>query len=256
MSRIFITGDTHGFLDTNKLSAAKWKEKKKLTKDDYLIILGDTAIVWYGGTKDNDIRDWYEAQPFTTLFIDGNHDNHRSLSTMKEEDWNGGKVHRIRPSVFHLMRGQYFTIAGKTFWTMGGAESVDRMYRTEGESWWLEELPSHEELAAGLKVLEDHDMTVDYVLTHDCAASIANVMYGSARYVSEMTNFFDHLEFDFGLKFRRWFFGHHHKDEKLDEKHICLYNKVLEIDKPIPDSMELFYNTPIIGTISDEEFNY
>ena len=37
---------------------------------------------------------------------------------------HGGKVHRIRPHVLHLMRGQVFDIEGHTFFTMGGVKSV------------------------------------------------------------------------------------------------------------------------------------
>ena len=39
------------------------------------------------------------------------------------EDWHGGKVQRIRPSVIHLMRGQIYDIQGKTLtisWAGGG----------------------------------------------------------------------------------------------------------------------------------------
>ena len=38
-------------------------------------------------------------------------------------EWHGGKVHRIRPHVLHLMRGQIFELEGFRFFTMGGAKS-------------------------------------------------------------------------------------------------------------------------------------
>ena len=41
MSKIFLTGDTHGIVDVAKITPERWKEQKKLTKDDYLIIAGD-----------------------------------------------------------------------------------------------------------------------------------------------------------------------------------------------------------------------
>ena len=229
MSRIIVTGDTHGTVDIGKLSPKDFRTGKKLTKDDYVIILGDSGIIWYGGRKDATLKKWYDEKPWTTLFIDGNHENHHSLALYPVEEWNGGKVHRISDSIIHLMRGEYYNIDGRTFWVMGGAESIDKIYRTEGESWWKEEMPTHEELEYGLSNLQKHDMTVDYVLTHDCATSIAQVMYGVARYPSELTNFFDHLEFDFGLQFKMWYFGHHHQDRLLDKKHVCLYKETLEL---------------------------
>ena len=41
------------------------------------------------------------------------------------EQWHGGNVHKIRPHVIHLMRGQVFELQGRTFFTMGGAQSHD-----------------------------------------------------------------------------------------------------------------------------------
>ena len=41
------------------------------------------------------------------------------------ENWHGGRVQPIRPHVLHLMRGQVFELAGRTFFTMGGAASHD-----------------------------------------------------------------------------------------------------------------------------------
>ena len=41
------------------------------------------------------------------------------------------KVHFVESDIIHLMRGQVFDIGGTTFFTFGGAYSIDRMYRTE-----------------------------------------------------------------------------------------------------------------------------
>ena len=48
MSRIFITGDTHGSYDMTKLSRRHFQEGKTLTKNDYVIICGDFGCVWGG----------------------------------------------------------------------------------------------------------------------------------------------------------------------------------------------------------------
>ena len=40
---------------------------------------------------------------------------------MPVEIWNGGKIHRIKDSVIHLMWGQIYTIDGYKFFEMGGA---------------------------------------------------------------------------------------------------------------------------------------
>ena len=41
------------------------------------------------------------------------------------EAWHGGKVHKIRPSVIRLMRGQAYNVEGKKIFTFGGARSQD-----------------------------------------------------------------------------------------------------------------------------------
>lgn len=72
-----------------------------------------------------DMLDFLERRPFTTLFIAGNHENYDALRTYPLEDWHGGKIRRIRPSVLLLERGQVFDVGGKRIFAMGGASSHD-----------------------------------------------------------------------------------------------------------------------------------
>lgn len=48
---IFITGDTHGALEIDKVTVFFNEEsaKQSLTKDDFLIILGDVGVCWDNG---------------------------------------------------------------------------------------------------------------------------------------------------------------------------------------------------------------
>ena len=41
------------------------------------------------------------------------------------KEWNGGKAHKIRDSVLHLMRGEIFDIDNKKIFAFGGARSHD-----------------------------------------------------------------------------------------------------------------------------------
>lgn len=63
--------------------------------------------------------------------------------------WNGGKMHRAGERVYHLMRGEVYTIYGDHYFIFGGARSVDKDRRTEDVSWWKEEEPAPEELEYG-----------------------------------------------------------------------------------------------------------
>ena len=43
---IFITGDTHGEIDIAKLNSKNFPQGNDLTKNDYVIILGDFGFIW------------------------------------------------------------------------------------------------------------------------------------------------------------------------------------------------------------------
>lgn len=228
MARIFVTGDTHGDYDIGKVSTRRWPLQKELCKKDYLIILGDAGIVWNNSHKDRYIQKWWQDKTFTTLFVDGNHENHDALAQYPVEIWNGGKIHRISESVIHLMRGQVFTIGGLRFFTMGGADSVDKAYRRPFVSWWPQELPSVAEYDEALRNLEAAGMQVDYVLTHDCGARYYPRLC-TGKGIHAINGFFDRLEFEEKLQFTHWYFGHHHKDADLDSRHTVVYDRVIEL---------------------------
>ena len=123
---IYITGDCHR--DFKRFSTRIFPEQKEMIKEDYVIICGDFGGVWSKGKEDKEekyLLDWLENKPFTTLFVDGNHENFDRLYAYPAEEWHGGRVHMVRPSVIHMMRGQVFEIEGKHIFTFGGASSHD-----------------------------------------------------------------------------------------------------------------------------------
>ena len=217
---IYITGDTHGITDWEKLNTRNFSEQKFMNPDnDYVIIAGDFGGVWDGADFDAYVQKAYNKRNFTTLFIDGNHENYDLLDKYPVEEWHGGKVHKISDHIIHLMRGQVFTIDGIRFFAMGGAESTDKQYRKEGESWWAREMPSDEEYREALDNLRKVNLEVDVVLTH-CAPEgyIGKEMNGVvARSGNRLTRFLDSLIVDCGLKFKHWYFGHYHTDREWDK---------------------------------------
>ena len=119
---IYITGDTHA--DFTRLNEENFPIQKQMNKQDFLIICGDFGGVWSfeeESNREKQILDWLNSRNFTTLFVDGNHENYTRLYNYPIEEWNGGKVHKVRESVLHLMRGEVFNISGKKFFTFGGA---------------------------------------------------------------------------------------------------------------------------------------
>ena len=224
---IYVTGDIHMPIDIEKLSMSYFPEQRKMTKNDYVIICGDFGGVWRGGKEEKQRLVQLDKKNFTTLFVDGNHENFNLLNNFDVIDYCGGKAHKIADGVYHLMRGQVFTIDGIRFFTMGGASSHDMEYRTEGKSWWPEELPSNEEYDEARNNLDKYNWEVDYVVSHCAADSIQSEIsdyYGHDK----LTNFFEAV-IKKELKYKHWYFGHYHYDCDVDDKHTCLYYRIIEI---------------------------
>lgn len=225
MSRVFVTGDTHQSIDISKLNMENFPEQKNLTKGDYVIICGDFGMVWSNSEEELWWRNWLKERSFTTLFVDGNHENFDLLNSYPVKTWSGGKVHFISDSIIHLMRGQVFTINGLKFFTMGGATSIDKEYRVEGKTWWKEEEPSQKEVDEALNNLEKNNFKVDYVLTHTTSRRLMMEM-GYIKENNILSSFFEFLEKE--IDYKHWYFGHFHDDIEL-MKHTLLYNKVIEV---------------------------
>lgn len=234
---IYITGDIHGSLSARRLGT-KGSLPKGLTRDDYVIVLGDFGLVWFPEEdrrhkEDKWWLDWLEEKPFTTLFIDGNHENHDLLSKYAVSEWKGARVHCIRENVIHLMRGQVFDLDGKSIFTMGGAYSHDIEYRTEGLSWWRGEVPSQAEREEALATLEARGWSVDYVLTHCAPSGVLPLITGGNHLESdEYTNWLQ-CEIADRLRFKEWFFGHYHVNQAVLGGYRALYGCFYDLNQKV-----------------------
>ncbi len=263
---IYITGDTHGCLPdgfmsvdgfSRRLNSDSFPEQKAMTKEDYIIIAGDFAGVFeVTETKEeNNWLTWLDKKPWTTLVVDGNHENFDRLEAFPEVDYRGGRAHQIRESVFHLMRGHIFEIGGKSIWTFGGARSHDieggilrredfasprsfnrekkRLmnegvhFRVEHESWWEREFATEEEMERGREALKKRGSQVDYLVTHCGPASAVRAIRGEGYEPDAMERYFDEIAAT--TQFSMWFFGHYHVNRKIGEKYLCLYEQVIRI---------------------------
>lgn len=247
---IFITGDCHA--NFKKFSTDRFPIQRELTKDDCVIICGDFGGVWeYDGEypREKYWLDWLNQKNFTTLFVDGNHENFTRLYNYPVEDWHGGKVHKIRDSILHLMRGEIFNIEGNKFFAFGGAKSHDvqdgilnldeeekiYMFRKMGAyfrireySWWDLEMPTDEEMQHGLENLEKHANKVDYIITHCCPTSTQAVL-GNGTYKSDyQTDYFQKIAEK--CEFKKWYFGHYHETRQIDPQFTCLYEDIVPLN--------------------------
>lgn len=214
---IYVTGDTHGTL-------ARFKDNfyhENVKRGDYVIIAGDAGIFFTNGPGHKKKINEIKTYPFTLLWVDGNHENHDWIDSLPVTLWNGGKVHKITDNCYHLMRGQVYTIDGRTFFTMGGADSIDKQWRVEGLTWWRREMPSWEEYNEALDNLAEHNNKVDYIITH---AAPDNILYQiNPRFTQDsLTHFL--YEIEKNIEFKHWYFGHYHDQKEFnDGQHTLLY---------------------------------
>ncbi len=246
---VYITGDTHGNFE--RLNEEKFSIQTEMTKDDYLIICGDFGGVWTfeeESCHEKEMLDWLESRNFTTLFVDGNHENYTRLYKCPVEEWKGGRVHKIRDSVLHLMRGEVFDIDNKKFFAFGGAKSHDIQdgilnldeeeriyeYRKRGAyfrirdfSWWDLELPTKEEMENGIKNLEKVNCKVDYIISHCCPTSIQKLI--NPTYKRDILT--DYLQqISEKCTFEKWYFGHYHENNQLNSQFTGLYEDIVPLE--------------------------
>ena len=203
-------------------------EQKNMTRDDYVIVLGDFGLLWHKNDTYEHWLDWLKKKNFTVLWLDGNHENHAWIHQLPLAKWNGGTIHVVAENILHLMRGQVYTIEDKTFFVCGGAASYDREFRTQYIDWWPQEILSMKEVDTALDSLEAVNHEVDYILTHTCPESIIQPMFHPHN-----TDFHDFTgkfldEVYRTTKFKEWYFGHWHEDKTYLNFH-CLYNKLVKL---------------------------
>ena len=249
MKLFYITGDTHS--DFSRFTEENFPIQTEMTKNDYVIICGDFGGVWTfeeESRREKEALDWLNNKNFTTLFVDGNHENYTRLYNYPIEEWKGGKVHKIRDSVLHLMRGEIFDIDNKKIFAFGGARSHDIQdgilnlyeeekiyeYRKRGAyfrirdfSWWDLELPTNQEMENGIENLEKINYKVDYIISHCCPTSIQALINPTYKR-DVLTDYLQQISEK--CTFKKWYFGHYHDYKQVNSQFTLLYENIVPLE--------------------------
>lgn len=221
---IYITGDIHGELSRFDKAAIK-----KMKKGDTLIVCGDFGFIWDGGKKEEKILKKLGKKKYNILFLDGTHENFDLLSKYPVIDYNGGSVQHICGNLYHLMRGEIYTIEDKKIFVFGGGESTDKQYRIEADKWWEQEMPNDKEIQNGINNLSLYNMEVDYIITHEPAPRTYN-MVNPKDTANQLEAYFEKIVKQ--VEFKRWFFGSMHTDRKITAKNYAVFEDVIPIEAP------------------------
>ena len=218
---IYITGDTHGDIDYQKLLFLK---EKKLSYNDYLIICGDAGICWSPQTFQYHLS-LYNDIGCTIIYVDGNHENFTMLNQCQLVEFCGALMHQVDKHIFRVLRGEIMTLDNKTFLCLGGAVSIDKAYRIPYITWWPEEEINYHDVDNALNNLAKVNNKVDFVITHCVDTSTVLKNFGFRKDIcTDQLSFIDKV-----VDYKHWFFGHYHFDRKINNKKTCLYQEIVEL---------------------------
>jgi Icc-related predicted phosphoesterase len=162
--KILVLGDTHASQSAigNAFRACQTGEL------DTIFQVGDFGF-WPRGGADYlaSCRKWIRKTGIDLYWLPGNHEDWRAYNTLKntvrEDDdgfWLYGAGHHVAPA------SHSWEWDGLRFGSVGGAYSVDRRFRTEGISWFKEEVPQY-------SYVDDLPDRLDVLLTHEAPKNLA-----------------------------------------------------------------------------------
>ena len=161
-------GDVHG--------NGGWVRKRLLDFAD----LGITKILQLGdfGLFSSNNADKYLhrvnkilAENGQTLFVTlGNHEDYVRVSrfqTLQDGENAGWQYEKAYPNILFAPRPHRWEWSGVSFVSLGGANSIDRIYRTENISWW-----PGEQISLGEVWNTREGGHADVFLAHDCPSGV------------------------------------------------------------------------------------
>ena len=225
---IYLTGDTHGeFARIVEFCC----ERFHTIKSDVMIILGDAGINFSGEFYDRPKKELLQSLSITIFAIHGNHEiRPATIPGYMEKEWMDGVVYYQKeyPSLLFARDGELYKLAGKSVLVIGGAYSVDKMYRiSHGYGWWPDEQPSDEIKAYVESQLDKNNWKVDIVLSHTVPLKYEPeevFLLGINQMNVDKTTeiWLDSLEDK--LWYERWYAGHYHTEKKIDKLEILFEN--------------------------------
>lgn len=241
MCRVFLTGDCHKQFSRLK----KFCENNNTTRNDILILLGDSGINYC--LDENDIADkkFLSKLPITIIVIQGNHEKYvGECDGYDKVELNGtirGEFY-IQKEYLNLLfckNIDLFFINDKSFAVMGGAYSVDKPYRiANGYRWFESEQIPEKDMQSFIHLLEfnlknSHEkMRYNYVLSHTCPTKYMPIdlflpMIDQATVDRRTEDFLETVEEL--IEYDNWFFGHFHDNREAWDKGVMLYEDIIEL---------------------------
>ena len=216
---IYITGYNHGNFQRIK----EFCKKQQTTTNDYLIILGDAGINYFGD-HDNKLKEELTKIPITFLCVYGNHEERpENIKTYQEINLFDGIMYQEKnyPNLLFFKDSEIYTILNKKVLVIGGAFSVNKDLMIErGYKWFKDEQPSELIKKQTLNNLKENNYQVDYILSHTCPYKylpyeMFYIGVNQNKVDQSTEKFLDLIEES--TDYHKWYCGHFHTDKVVDK---------------------------------------
>lgn len=218
---MILTGDLHASPDELQFLRPEYLRKKygSKCKNTIIVILGDGGFLWhedpysdFGGELIQTLNNRMKELNSTLIVVPGNHENYKRIYSLpkvhlKEKNFEGD-FREISHYIKYTERFGEYTFEDKYFLVLGGARSLDKMYRHEGE-WFSDETFSIEEKDRIISLIKDAEY--DYVLAHTCPDYVVRQIFEDHHYRDSNSEFFDRVMNYISPK--AWYFGHFHPEK-------------------------------------------
>ena len=184
---MILTGDLHASPEELQFLRPRYLKEKYGSKAEntIIIILGDGGFLWhedpysdFNGELISTLNNWLKELNSTLIVVPGNHENYKRIYFLpkvhlKEKNFEGD-FREISSWIKYTERFGEYTFEDKSFLVLGGARSLDKIYRHEGE-WFPDETFSSEEKDRIISLIKDNEY--DYVLAHTCPDYIVRQIF-------------------------------------------------------------------------------
>lgn len=240
-AKYFITGDKHRNFKKVKQFCHDMKTRQK----DVLIILGDSSLNYYEDYRDDKLKSELSKLNITLFCLHGNKEKRpQNISTYGIRSFCGGKVYYEPkyPNIYFAIDGEIYTFEGRKYMVVGGAHSVDKLWRIErNEPFWEDEMPSDDTKHLVEQRLEQENNKIYGMLTHTCPIKyLPTEMFMSIRQnnkqntrktrikkqVHKQRKFTPDIDrsteewlgvLEDKIQYSVWFCGHYHIDKQIDK---------------------------------------
>ena len=217
---MILTGDLHASPEELRFLKPEYLRNKFGSKAEntIIVILGDGGFLWHNDEYSDlgcelitTLNNWMKELNSTCIVVPGNHENYKRIYSLpkvhlKEKNFECD-FREISLYIKYTERYGEYTFEGKSVLVLGGARSLDKALRHEGE-WFSDETFSIEEKDRIVSLIKDAEY--DFVLGHTCPDYIVRQIFETV-YRDSNAEFFDKV-----MNFiypKAWYFGHFHPEK-------------------------------------------